>query len=135
MEILYQSCLTAAIALLGLILWACASVWSHTSFKWFFQSLAVVLAIFLIIKYVWIGFTLREIATFVLYNVVGWGIFLGIGYIVMVFVLAYGQYKKALKDIETLKEQNLWTGRAILDLEKSVEKLGAPVPKKKIKIY
>lgn len=135
METLYQILLTAIITLVGLVLWACASVFNKFYLRWFFQALAILLAIVLIVKYVWTGFTPQEIALFVFRNVLGWGILLGLIYLAVSLSLSYDRYKKALKDVEDLKEQNLGKEKAILDLEKSVEKLGAPVPKRRIRVF
>lgn len=135
MEILYQICLTLLTVFAGAILWAAMSAFSRPFLRVSFQTLSVLLTIFVIANYVWSDFTLGEITMFVLYNLIGWGALLVVIYFLITFVVLRNEYAEALQDIENLNKRVNRQGDDIEKLVQSVRKLGAPISREKMRIY
>ncbi|MFZ1627244.1 MAG: hypothetical protein WAT81_05600 [Candidatus Moraniibacteriota bacterium] len=135
MEILYQICLTLLTVLVGAILFAVMSAFRRLIARLFFQTLTVLLTVFVIVSFVWTDFTLEEIVWFILRTLLGWGLLLGVSYLLIRSVVAHDRYKKALGDIETLRKRADRQQGDIKKLAQSAQKLGAPISREKIKVY
>lgn len=69
----------------------------------------------------------REIIALIFDSILGWGLFLGVLCLLLIFGRLRERNAKVLRDIEVLKEKAKRQRSDIEKLKRSVQKLGAPI--------